>query len=82
MKAYAIGPDRYDVVVGEFDSPEEAGEWYKAACNVPDDEWQEYGINEHPMDKPMNFENERICTLREFVADVQEFPCIACWVED
>lgn len=84
LKAFAIGPDRYDVVVG-FDR-ESVIEWYKKTTGISKGDWAEYEVNDYPMDKPVEIEarngigKEKI-TLREFIADVKNFPCIA-WFSD
>ncbi|WP_163854603.1 hypothetical protein [Paenibacillus elgii] len=79
LNAWAIGPDRYDVVVAS--DKESAITWYRQTLKISDDEWKDYEVNDFPMNEQMRFENDCICTLRQFVSDVHEFPIIACWTE-
>ncbi|MBM7592277.1 hypothetical protein [Brevibacillus fulvus] len=84
LKAFAIGPDRYEVVVG-YDK-ESAVAWYKQNSGISEDEWAEYEVNDYPMDKPFKVEagngiGFEMTTVRQFVAHVKEFPCIAWWSE-
>ncbi|WP_436709918.1 hypothetical protein [Brevibacillus formosus] len=84
LKAFAIGPDRYEVVVGY--EKESVVVWYKQKSGINEEDWAEYVVNDYPMDKPMKIEARRgigteEITLREYISDMKEFPCIA-WFMD
>lgn len=81
FKAYKIGPDSttYDVFVGYFDDAEDAANWYFENV-VPNDDAENYDIEEFPLDKVMNFEEYGKTTLRKISQNVQELPSVICWV--
>lgn len=84
LKAFAIGPDRYEVVVG-YDK-ESVVEWYKKNSGISEEEFAEYDVDDYPMDEPVpvearNGRGYETLTLREFIADVKHFPCTAWWSE-
>ncbi|WP_289140472.1 hypothetical protein [uncultured Brevibacillus sp.] len=84
LKAFAIGPNRYEVVVG-YDQ-ESVVAWYKQTTGISEEDWAGYEVSEYPMDKPVNVEMEsdkgyETVTVREFVSDVESFPCTAWWAE-
>ncbi|WP_019123615.1 hypothetical protein [Brevibacillus massiliensis] len=84
LKAFAIGPDRYEVVVG-YDK-ESVIAWYKQYTGISEEEFAEYEVDEYPMDKPVQVDSRsgvgyETTTVREWVHDVKEFPCIAWWSE-
>lgn len=72
LKAYAIGPDRYDVVVGNDKNSVVA--WYKKLTGISEEEFEEYDVSEFPMDKESENGRYEITTLRKFISDVTEFP--------
>lgn len=84
LKAFAIGPDRYEVVVG-YDR-ESVVEWYKQQTGISEADFAEYDVDEYPMDKPVQIDarngmGREIITLREYISDVKDFPCLA-WFMD
>lgn len=85
LKAFAIGPDHYEVVVG-YDQ-QSVVEWYKKHTGISEEDFAEYDVSEYPMDKEVHLEgtpetpNGIITTTREWMKDVTEFPAIAFWTE-
>lgn len=81
LRAVAIGPDRVEIVVGHG-SNEELASWYKDYCNIPDQEWVDYQVNDFPMDKQLEWEEVGEMTLRELIADVENLidcPMVVGW---
>ncbi|MCC8435446.1 hypothetical protein HP567_012915 [Brevibacillus sp. M2.1A] len=84
LKAFAIGPDRYEVVVG-YDK-ESVVAWYKQTTRISEEDWAAYEVSDYPMDKSVQVEALRgtpyeTTTVREWVHDVKSFPCVAWWKE-
>lgn len=84
LKAFAIGPDRYEVVVG-YDR-ESVVDWYKRHTGVSEEDFADYAVDDYPMDKPNKVESPSgigyiTTTVREWVQDVKQFPCVAWWTE-
>lgn len=80
LKAFAIGPDRYEVVVG-YDK-ESVVAWYKQTTGISEEDWAAYEVNDYPMDKKVQIEARKgegyeTTTVREWVHDVKSFPCVA-----
>ncbi|WP_027416477.1 hypothetical protein [Aneurinibacillus terranovensis] len=80
LKAFAIGPDRYEVVVG-YDE-KSVVEWHKNEAGISDEDFRDYEIREFPMDKEVRLEGGITTTVCEWMKDVTEFPAIAFWKED
>lgn len=76
LRAVAIGPDRTEIIVG-YGTNEELADWYRSECNIADDEWSDYKVNDFPMDLKLGWEDVGNMTLRQLVSDCEQFPCIA-----
>lgn len=84
LKAFAIGPDRFDVIVG-YDR-QSVIDWYKQKRGISEQDWADYHVEDYDMDEHRRVDNEDgdghdIITLRDFVVDVDQFPCVAWWTE-
>ncbi|ERI07278.1 hypothetical protein [Aneurinibacillus aneurinilyticus] len=84
LRAFAIGPDRYTVVVG-YDE-KSVVEWFKKEAGISEEEFKEYDVSEYPMDKKVQLEGcpdkpSFVTTTREWMKDVTKFPAIAFWTE-
>lgn len=68
LKAYKIGPDRYEIVAS-YDDAETTAAWYKNECGIDDEDWKQYKVDQISVDEQYEWEQLGVMTIREMVGN-------------